>query len=238
MKRFWSIASNLSLVLLLVAAVGLGWLLMSGRLDETKMQALRAAWFNDSVSNAGEEEAFETFTEESVPGSSARRLSSRAEGTRSMAVSRQGVQQEGIIRQRQIDVALEQLAQAREDLALERAAFKDMREASSVEPVGRDQVAQFRRSVQLMEAAQAAQAKVWLLSMVEDGRFEDAVATLDAMRERSASRILREFQSAGELALAGQLLEALGRYGTIPDTPPDQEASQRVSLSDGISSEP
>lgn len=238
MKRFWSFASSIALILLLVAAVGFGWLWMSGRLDATRMQALRAAWFNTSVTNAGDVEAIEVFSEDSPPGSSVRRLTSRGEGTRTMAVSRQGVHQEAIIRQRQIDVALDQLAQAREDLASERKAFKASREASSVEPAGRDQAAQFRRSVQLMEAAQPAQAKVWLLSMVEDERFDDAVATLDAMRERSASRILREFQSGGELALAGQLLEALGRYGTIPELLPTQEASQRVSHSNGIPSEP
>ena len=238
MKRLWSVASSLALVLLLVAAMAFGWMWMSGRLDAARVEALRTAWSHASIEAADDEDRFQIEAEEQRPGSSARRLASRGDGTRSVAVGRQVLQQEAIIRQRQIDVALEQLAQARETLARERAAFKAAREASAIPGTGRDETIQFRRSVQLMEAAQPAQAKVWLLTMVEDDRFNDAVATLDAMRERSASRILREFQSAGELELAGQLLEALGRYGTIPDSPPDQEASQRVSHNNGIPSEP
>ncbi|MBG81206.1 MAG: hypothetical protein CMJ39_10940 [Phycisphaerae bacterium] len=96
----------------------------------------------------------------------------------------------------------------------------------------RDKKEQFRRSVQLIESAQPLQAKIWLLRMIEDDRFDDAVAVLDAMRERSASRIIREFNSAQEMELAGKLLESLGRYGTSQDSPDALESLSRVSGTD------
>ena len=86
------------------------------------------------------------MTESFVSGSSARRLGSRTEGTLSLAMSRQGVHQEATIRQRQIDRALEQLAQAREDLARERAAFKAMREAA--------ENLEFERAAQMRDEAE------------------------------------------------------------------------------------
>ena len=88
----------------------------------------------------------------------------------------------------------------------------------------RDRAAQFRRAVQLIESAPAGQAKIWLVAMVERGDFAEAVATLDAMRERAASRILREFKSAREMELAGQLLEELGRFGTDSPVATDRES--------------
>ena len=140
--------------------------------------------------------------------------------------------QESRIRRRQIDVALTQLAEARKELEAEREAFEIIKRASVQSPELRDVKEQFRRSVQLIESAQPLQAKIWLLRMIEDDRFGDAVAVLDAMRERSASRVLREFSSAHEMELAGKLLESLGRYGTSQESPGALESSHRVSGTD------
>ena len=229
MKTAWSITSSFAVIMLLFSVVAFSWMWFSGRMDADRLSELRDVLLNRTVEISDTVDAPGGEAQSGPPGSSSRLLESRGGMARSLTVSRQGLQQEATIRQRQIELALDQLAQAKEDLALERAAFRSAQEAASQEVQGRDPKSQFRRSIQLMESAQPIQAKVWLLTMVEDGRFDDAVATLDSMRERSASRILREFKSAGELELAGQLLEALGRYGTIPEEPPPLEASQRVS---------
>ena len=229
MKRTWSIASNLSLIILLMVVAAFGWMWFSKKLDGEKIKSIRDVILNQSSDDIQQQELDVLDVVPGPGGSSTRRLDARGAMDRSLATSREGLQQEAVIRQRQIEQALEQLAQVRENLALERAAFKTAQDMASTEIEGRDPEIQFRRSVQLMESAQPGQAKVWLLAMVESDRFQDAVATLDAMRERSASRILREFQSAGELELAGQLLEALGRYGTVPVEDLPKEVSQRVS---------
>lgn len=229
MKRTWSIVSSVSFVMLLTFIVIFSWMWFSDRIDMAKLTTVRDVLMGTPSMMDAAQDAPDLESRPSQEGSSTRLLESRGSEARSIAASRLGLRQESDIRQRQIEQALDQLAQARENLAIERAAFRAAIESASQEDEGRDPASQFRRSVQLMESAQPNQAKVWLLAMVEDDRFDDAVATLDAMRERSASRILREFKSAGELELAGQLLEALGRYGTIPEDRSPMEVSSRDS---------
>ncbi|MCH2132353.1 MAG: hypothetical protein MK116_01260 [Phycisphaerales bacterium] len=238
MKHLWFMVSSLALIIMIIAAVGIGWLSVTGELDADRVAALREAWFaplaSETEASADEQDA----ATGARPGSSERRLADRSTAARQVAVSRQTLQQEVVMRQRQIDTALAELARAREDLAREREIFEAARRASEEATPPRDADAQFRRSVQLIESAQPLQAKIWLLTMVDEGRFEDAVATLDAMRERSATRILREFQSGRELELAGKLLEALGRYGTSADSATLEETRQRVSHPGNVLSEP
>ena len=204
------------------------WWWSTGRIDSDRVSSMYSIFMGTDIVD-DEEMTAQSDEEIAVPGSSARRLVMRGDETRRLAVDHQVLQHQATARQGQIDMALKSLAEARAALAIERAAFKMAQDAAETPGEGRDPDAQFQRSINLIEAAQPAQAKIWILSMTEQGRFEDAVAALDAMQQRSASRILREFQSAAEMELAGKLLEALGRYGTNSWPIPSKELSAGVS---------
>tara|TARA_Y100000589_G_scaffold318851_2_gene346772 strand:- start:757 stop:1473 length:717 start_codon:yes stop_codon:yes gene_type:complete len=229
MKKAWYIASTTSFLILLAGGMIIIWWWSNGRLDSDRVSSMYSILMSaDPI--ADEVENARPLTEESgVLGSSSRRLVMRGDETRRLAVDYQVLQHQATARQSQIDMALKSLAEAREALAVERAAFEMAKETAQAPVAGRDPDTQFHRSIDLIEAAQPAQAKIWILSMTEQGRFEDAVAALDAMQPRSASRILREFQSAAEMELAGKLLEALGRYGTDSWPIPSKELSEGVS---------
>ena len=230
MKRTWQLVSIICFTMCIITVLGVFWLVMSGRLSEERLDALRLAWNKPLVQPAETEEL--RSSEPQIQGSSERILATRQAAHWEQSVDGQLLSQESRIRRRQIDVALTQLAEARKELEAEREAFEIIQRASVQKPKLRDKKEQFRRSVQLIESAQPLQAKIWLLRMIEDDRFDDAVAVLDAMRERSASRIIREFNSAQEMELAGKLLESLGRYGTSQDSPDALESLSRVSGTD------
>ena len=86
--------------------------------------------------------------------------------------------------------------------------------AAESPPAGRDPDKQFRRSIDLIELPQPAQAKIWLLAMVEQGRLRMPFPSW--MQRRSASR---EFSGSSNPLRRwnwqGQLLEALGGMGPI-----------------------
>ncbi len=228
MKKAWSITSTASFLFLLIGSVVLLWWWSTGRLDSERLSSMYSIFMGTDITDV-EAPAGQSDDAVSVPGSSARRLVMRGDESRLLAVDHQLFEHQATARQGQIDMALKSLAEARAALAAERAAFKMAQESAQTQVEGRDPNTQFQRSVNLIEAAQPAQAKIWILSMTEQGRFEDAVAALDAMQPRSASRILREFQSAAEMELAGKLLEALGRYGTNAWPIPPKELSAGVS---------
>ena len=231
MKTTWKFLSIICFMICITMIGGVSWLAMSGELNQERIDALRLAW-NGSVSEDRGQLVDEAGQKSEPEGSSERILAIREAAHREQTVDGQLLAQESRIRRRQIDVALTQLAEARKELEAEREAFEIIKRASVQKPKLRDQQEQFRRSVQLIESAQPLQAKIWLLRMIEDDRFEDAVAVLDAMRERSASRVLREFNSAHEMELAGKLLESLGRYGTSLQSSGVMESSPRVSSTD------
>ena len=228
MKKAWYITSTASFLLLLAGGATILWYWSTGRLDSDRVSSMYSIFIGADLID---DEAMTVQPDEAiaVPGSSARRLVMRGDETRRLAVDHQVLQHQATARQGQIDMALKSLAEARAALAIERAAFKMAQDAAQAPEEGRDPDAQFQRSIALIEAAQPAQAKIWILSMTEQGRFADAVAALDSMQQRSASRILREFQSAAEMELAGKLLEALGRYGTNSWPIPSKEISAGVS---------
>ena len=231
MKRTWQLVSTICFILCVMMALGLSWFAISGQLTRERLEAVRLAWDQQVVEDSGLE-VESLVQEQGLEGSSERILAVRQASHREQSVDGQLLAQESRIRRRQIDVALTQLAEARKELEAEREAFEIIKRASAKAPKLRDSTQQFRRSVQLIESAQPLQAKIWLLRMIQEDRFDDAVAVLDAMRERSASRVLREFSSAQEMELAGKLLESLGRYGTSQDSPGASESSSRVPITD------
>ena len=112
-----------------------------------------------------------------VPGSSSRCLDMHDESRR-LAVDYQLLQHQATARQGQMDAALQSLAEAREALAVERAAFKmAQRWPNCRRREGSRQAV--CRSIDLIESSAAGPGQDMLLAMVEQGRFEDAVSVLD-----------------------------------------------------------
>ena len=67
--------------------------------------------------------------------------------------------------------------------------------------------------------------------MVADGQLQQAVAYLDAMKPRAASKILKEFKSPSEIVLATELLEKLRTFGlgTVEPKEPGNDDAGDIS---------
>ena len=81
---------------------------------------------------------------------------------------------------------------------------------------------QFLQAVKQLEQLPAKQAKGVLEQLLADKNVDQAVAYLDAMSPRAAAKVLREFKSGPDLALATELLERLRTFGVDArdDQPP------------------
>jgi len=118
----------------------------------------------------------------------------------------------------------EQFEQAMQEIEQREQAFEDARtawERSVEEARARKEDEQFVQTVQQYESVQPRQGKNMMMELIAEGRMEQAVAYLDAMNPRAASKILGEFRTDAEIQLATQLLEKLRRFGL--DAEPDQE---------------
>ena len=118
------------------------------------------------------------------------------------------------------DMLLRQVANARlaidakeEELATERARWEDAMQRQRELKIDE----QFLKTVRQYESLPGKQGKKMIMQLVEEGETERAVAYLDAMNARAATKILREFKTQAELDLATLLLEDLGRYGIDAD---------------------
>ena len=72
---------------------------------------------------------------------------------------------------------------------------------------------QFTKAVKLLESLQPKQAKQQIIELVMTGKKDEAVAYLDAMNQRAAGKILGEFKTVPENALATELLELIRTLG-------------------------
>jgi hypothetical protein len=78
---------------------------------------------------------------------------------------------------------------------------------------------QFLQTVKQYEQLTPKQGKQMIVALVNQKQTDQAVAYLDAMSPRAASRILKEFKTESEIALATELLEKLRTFG-VQTAPP------------------
>lgn len=208
-----------ALVNLVLIGAALAWLFSTGRMDGERFQRLREIVATPieterqaiqlAADRASEDARLEVERRRlgELPRTSAERAAEIDRGLDQAQLRRRMVEEEARLLGRSLET---QAALLREQqLQLEQSSLR-LHERVDAEAVERRD-AQFRKTVQLLEAAPPRQSKEWLLELVSTGRRDEAVRYLNAMNRFAASRLLRELKSAEETALAADLLEALRR---------------------------
>jgi hypothetical protein len=225
----WNVVTFLAVVNLLALLIIVAWLWQTGRLTRGRIDDIRsvlsrpesesAAAASRSVGEAEIERvrALEERRKDFPPVDSATQI-------RQIALVQQ--QREQATRRLSDERAMLslQLSQATARMEANIAEFERQRSAWLTHRSGdatRKIDEQFLQAVRQIEQLPPKQAKGIIQRLVTDNNASQAVAYLDAMSPRSASRVLREFKSDAEIVLATSLLEQLRTYGLPPaDTAP------------------
>jgi flagellar motility protein MotE (MotC chaperone) len=214
----------------LAAVCVLGWLAATHRLSAERVHALRSL-FADPVhveearKKAEQEQAEEEARLEreramigTIPITADMRLSILREN---QEVARQQTER----LQRETSDLMETLRRERAALDAmvaefkkKEAAFESMRSLIAE----RETSDQFRSTLKVLEGMKPRESSDVLNALIESGKIEQAVAYIDAMSPRNASRVLAEFR-AQDPRLAADLLERLRQFGIVAQTD-EQEA--------------
>jgi hypothetical protein len=225
MKTAWSIVSFLAVVHLLALVMFMVWLWQSGRLSPERIQMLRET-FAVTVAEADRRAAeVERLTEEErrraeddvrrekppVPSAAQVRHLSQIEEIERRASRR--LHDEKRILAEQVAAAVARL-EARENAHdAERRRWNETIEREQARRTDE----QFAKAVRQYESVPSRQGKNMLMALVIDGRMDQAVAYLDAMNGRAAAKIIQEFRTPEETAMATELLERLRTFGLATD---------------------
>lgn len=218
-RRLVTALGVLAAVNLMAGGAFLGWLLATDRMDAerfgelrrrvfTPIQAERAALEADEAARREESAAaIERVRLAAPPRTAAERAAEVDRALDQAQIRRRLVDEEARLLGRGLD---ERFARLREEESSFDRSETERRAVQAAEEALRSN-AQFKKTVQLLEASSPRQSKEWLLELVRTGRRDDAVRYLDSMSTYTASRVLRELKSAEETTLAADLLEALQR---------------------------
>ena len=238
MKKLWNAVSVLAVANLLALLLFAGWLWLSGRVDADRISQIRAL-LAMTIEEAAEVEAeLAALAEQEADAADARArrenppLSSAAQVRQAKLIGDNTGQAVRRL-QDETDQLLAQLNRREAQLTQREQEFEAGRArwlAGIEEERRRRADEQLRKTVKQYESAPPAIARQWILELVNDGRKDQVVAYLDAMNARAASKILREFKTEEESALATELLEKLRTFGTAA------EAIEDSSDDDGLAS--
>lgn len=224
-RSIWLVLSLMSIMNIVAILVLAGWLQATNRLSGERLQEVRSI-FARSVAQQeydDDQDAKEAARQAEIdeaearvgttPLSSEQRLSivSEYEKVRRAELERM---QEETRRLRQT------LAAERDDLEWEKVKFNERKSAFEemrAEIIRREDDEQFAKSVAMYETIKANQSAEMMMELVNQGKTDEVVAYLDAMKPRSAAKVIAEVQKA-ETQLAAELLERLKVYGLIPST--------------------
>jgi len=218
MRALWTVITTVALANLLAVGGFVGWLVASDRLGLDRLEEIREMLSETRQAEEArleeeriEQERIETEEEaaqrEALPpltaGDRLLLTSESAEATR-QRLERMRREIEDL--QRTIRAEADRLDERTSAFEQERAAFNAMRD--QIAAVEGDE--QFKKTVTLLEGLPPARASEMLLEIVDQGEPEQAIAYLDALQTRTASKILAAIDDP---AMAADLLERLRVYG-------------------------
>lgn len=231
MKSLWNATSFVAVVNLLALAMFVGWLWQSDRLSRERVEAVRTLFTvtipaEEQAAREREREAAEAL--ELLQAEEQRANPPAASVDQLLRISRIKEQELQVTRrlEEERNAILAQVERRAAELEAERAEFEARKQAwadAIAEEQERKDDEQFAKTVKLLQGLPAKQAKQQLITMVDSGQVDRAVAYLDAMEMRVAGRILSEFKSDAENALAADLLERLRTFGL--DASPSEESA-------------
>jgi flagellar motility protein MotE (MotC chaperone) len=212
MRTLWNVVSFLAVVHLLAGVMFVGWLWHSRRLDDDRIQQMRAL-LAEPVSDAPV--VTEAPSDEPEPESRAAALSSGAQVEltsmlrEQMAQSVRWLEDEKRLLTVQLERATAQIERQKQDFMDRQSQWEQSVEAERQRRIDE----QFGKVVRQLESVPPRQAQQILANLVDEGRPEQAVAYLDGMNPRAAAKIIREFKTAEDTRLATELLERLRTFG-------------------------
>lgn len=240
MRGLWTIISVLALANLLAMGAFIGWLGASGRLSPARIDQVRAVFAptvaqeqkeqteSEAKAAAEQAEAAEAARVGALPMPADERTGTleELEAIANMRVARA----EGETRRMMDTLALswEELKRERARFEAERASFEEMRTRLAATEGSE----QFAKAVALYESVGPESAQAMLRELISrDGAVpgqntEQAVAYLNAMKQRTAAKVIQLFQDE-DPALAADLLDRVRGYGmlTRSDGAPTGDAS-------------
>ncbi len=224
-NRAWSIVSFLAVAHLLAMAMFAGWLWQSNRLNFERINEIREMFTmtvdEAAVAREAEREERELALQAAIAeqrrvtppipsAAGVHRLAAHEEmehrARRSIEQEKHILREQIIAAQRRLDDREAQFRNEQEQWELHIRAEQERRADE-----------QFEKTVRQYESVRPRQGKDMLLELIANGQMHQAVAYLDAMNARSASRILGEFKTEDEIRLATELLEQLRRFGISPE---------------------
>ena len=241
MRTLWNVISFLAVVHLLALVMVVAWLWQSGRITKERVQQTRELFALTeteaqvvAAKRAADEQA---AAEQRVLDE--RRANPPADSASQITQISMVRVQEQQSRQRLLDekaALLEQLAAAtlkvnenQSSLAAERVGWETAVQADRQRKTDE----QFLQTVKQYEQVPPKQGKRMLIELVNKNEIDQAVAYLDSMNTRAASKIIKEFKTDSEITLATDLLERLRSFGVnAPDDSPARQESANASRLD------
>jgi hypothetical protein len=220
MRTLYPAISILAILNMLALGALAGWLRMTDRLDVSRLQEVRHM-FAETVTEVRAREAAlvaqarqaeleeaERAREAQLPIPAADVLSVRIEHSEADQARIEAIR-------REIEILQETLRRERRALQDEKAAFNRERAEfeRAREVIARTEGdAQFRKALATYEGLKPDRARLALAQLIEQGEAEQVVAYLNAMQERTRTRIIDEFLRL-DPGVATDLLERLRTRG-------------------------
>lgn len=221
MRTLWLIISTLALANLLALIGGGVWLVVSGRVDRDRVDAVREMFAltveqqtidEDEAERLleAEAEAAEEALRQKRPPLTAEQQLALSSSIMEIAALRQGRMV------READDLRVSIGADRQELERLQEAFEqkvkdfDQRRALILEQEGAQQ---FRQTVDLYRSLKPKASKAMMSSLIRVNEIDTVIAYIDALPVRTASKIISEFEKE-DPALAADLLERLRRLGT------------------------
>jgi hypothetical protein len=234
-RRLWNMLSVVAIANLLALAGFVGWLRVSDRLDLARVREVRKV-VGETLSEQRAREAAVKAEQETAEAAAAEALKADTEPIQSVDLLRIKLEageadQERLNRWRRevedlkasLQRDLDRLDEARRALQEEQAAF-DARKQRIAESEGSEM---FKKTLATYEGLKPAAAMSMLMQLLRPGGgtgsldndgADQAVAYLNAMEDRTRTKIITEFQKQ-DPALAAELLERLRTRATLASGP-------------------
>lgn len=220
MKTLWNILCVLAIANLLGIVGFVGWLAASDRLSMDRGRAIRAVLAPTLTQEAAQRtEAEAAQVAEAAKAKEAARFAGTPESAaeqldRNRAADDVGLQTAVRLR-REIDDLRRQLIDERAKIDQDRAALRAEKDAFAQmrEQIARNQGSeQFKQALGTLESQKPKDAQTMLQTLIDAQQYEQAVAYLAAMQDRTRTKVMAEFVKA-DPKLAAELLERLRVHG-------------------------
>lgn len=242
MKTLWNVISFLAVVHLLALLIVVAWLWQSGRITKVRVQQTRelfaltepeaqaAAAKLAADEQAQAEQAVLDERRANPPADSAAQITQISMVRVQEQQTRQRLQDEKAALLEQLAAATLKVNENQSSLSAERVGWESAVQADRTRKTDE----QFLQTVKQYEQVPPKQGKRMLMELVNQKEIDQAVAYLDSMNVRAASKIIKEFKTDSEIALATNLLERLRTFGV---NAPEASTSARQESSDASRSD-